>query len=491
MSLDTEGFSEPIQGGKIVITITPEHRLLKLARHLSWEDMLNAILPDLQRTERKRWWVGRPLRVRIHLGIYILQQMLNLTDRGAEQQLQDNAAFRLFCGNGLMKHWHVPDHTKIEAFRSRLTAETQRKLANLMSQQAVHLGYANPAHLDMDSTIQEANIAYPAKPNLLLKVAALAKKVGKALNQRVYQGEKRFNVALGHLRQIALYYFQVKRKNANNIVLKPILQRLWRETYENILPILQHSHQLTQRLKAGKDAYLRRTVEKRQWRGANLIHNLHTQLFEKNPPTLLHPFSLHAQEITCFNKGKLNQKLQFGRAYQLGRIEGNFLFVTECASLHMPDAQSLPDIIDVHEQLFGKNILESTTTDKGYYAYGNEWLLKQKGVKAIYLPRPRRTLFAPPEKTPWSIQQVLHNCRAGIEPLIGHAKHGGQLRKSRMKSDETTKSAGYAAILGFNLRQLTRYLTGEVPPKSEKMDKIAANDGEIELNKIVLTNRVG
>ena len=30
---------------------------------------------------------------------------------------------------------------------------------------------------------------------------------------------------------------------------------------------------------------------------------------------------------------------------------------------------------------------------------------------------------------------------------------GGQLRRSRMKIDETIKASGYASVLGFNLRQ--------------------------------------
>ena len=53
------------------------------------------------------------------------------------------------------------------------------------------------------------------------------------------------------------------------------------------------------------------------------------------------------------------------------------------------------------------------------------------------------------------------NRRAGIEPLIGHAKHGGQLGTSRMKHDDTTLAAGYGAIGGFNLRQLLRHLLGK------------------------------
>lgn len=51
--------------------------------------------------------------------------------------------------------------------------------------------------------------------------------------------------------------------------------------------------------------------------------------------------------------------------------------------------------------------------------------------------------------------------------------------RSRMKSDETTKSAGYASVFGFNARQLTRYLAGEVRPKIDKTASVAANDCHI------------
>ena len=104
MSLDGDGFTEVVSGGVVSITIDEEHRLVKLAQKLPWEDMLGLIVPDLQRTEKKHWWMGRPLRVRIHCGVYVLQQMFNLTDRVAEQQVRDNAAFRLFCGYGILKN---------------------------------------------------------------------------------------------------------------------------------------------------------------------------------------------------------------------------------------------------------------------------------------------------------------------------------------------------------------------------------------------------
>ncbi|HAU1150625.1 TPA: hypothetical protein JBI12_01510 [Legionella pneumophila] len=49
------------------------------------------------------------------------------------------------------------------------------------------------------------------------------------------------------------------------------------------------------------------------------------------------------------------------------------------------------------------------------------------------------------------------NRRSGTEPLIGHAKHGGQIGQSRMKSDNGIESSGYTAVLGFNMRQLIKW----------------------------------
>ncbi len=135
MSLDVDGFTELVSGGVVNIVVDHNHCLIKLTQKLPWDKMLELVLPDLQRTDKKHWWMGRPLRVRVHLGVYVMQQMFDLTDRMAEQQVRDNAAFRLFCGYGLLKKWHTPDPTKIEAFRSRLSPETQRQLANLISQQ--------------------------------------------------------------------------------------------------------------------------------------------------------------------------------------------------------------------------------------------------------------------------------------------------------------------------------------------------------------------
>ena len=55
MSLDVDGFDEPVTGGCVAIAISNDHHLMKLAQKLPWEEMLKLVLPDLQRTDRKHW----------------------------------------------------------------------------------------------------------------------------------------------------------------------------------------------------------------------------------------------------------------------------------------------------------------------------------------------------------------------------------------------------------------------------------------------------
>jgi hypothetical protein len=64
------------------------------------------VLPDLQRTTAKgQWWLGRKLRLRIHLGACLLQWLYNLTDRQVDWAIKDNAAYQLFCGRETAKIW--------------------------------------------------------------------------------------------------------------------------------------------------------------------------------------------------------------------------------------------------------------------------------------------------------------------------------------------------------------------------------------------------
>ena len=136
------------------------------------------VLPDLQRTTAKgKWWLGRKLMLRIHLGAFLLQWLYNLTDRQVDWAIKDNAAYQLFCGRGVVDTWRPPDHTKIEEFRSRLSpdAATSRQSGRRVGHGARLCG---PLEDGCGFNHPKANIAYPSDAQLMVKMTCWSTRCG-------------------------------------------------------------------------------------------------------------------------------------------------------------------------------------------------------------------------------------------------------------------------------------------------------------------------
>lgn len=458
MSICSSGLTAPCRAQSVTITVSPTHPLLHLAQVIPWPTLAALVLPDLKRSTAKgKWWLGRKLKLRIHLGALLLRWLYNFTDRQVEWGLKDNAAYQLFCGWGSVEQWHAPDHTKIEEFRSRLSPETQRRLATEVAVWATALGFADPAAMDIDSTVQEANIAYPSDAHLMRK---LAQKCGKVLAW-IKQAKKRYVPKDLHIDMVAINrkakeYFLLAKNTAME-TRRAVFQAYHTLVKQQVKPMLEFCTALSPQAYAALPWNLRRTIDQitgQGWRFLlDVAHFIRTHSIK--PGKLL---AFHCSAVACIRKGKVGKENEFGRVFQVGRIGGNFLLVGACISLRMGDPASLCPMITEHQRLFGKGTLRSCGTDKGYYSAANrKYLRALPGLEEVGLQQPGLDLNTLSESER-ATRRRLANRRAGIEPLIGHAKQGGQLGHSRMKHDETTLAAGYAAIGGFNLRQLTRHL---------------------------------
>ena len=460
MSLCFSGLHTPCRAAPVVIEVTSHHPLIQLALVIPWHVLAERVLPDLKGTMSKgKWWLGRKLKLRIYLGALLLQWLYDLTDRQVEWAIKDNAAYQLFCGCGIVENWHVPDHTKIEEFRSRLSPETQRQIANQVAVWATQLGFADPSKMDIDATIQEANIAYPSDAHLMVKMTLLVNKVWVYMKKNVsFFADFIATVDVKAVKAKARAYWFDNRKDAEKK--KAAFAELWHESFTQICHVKKYFEVL-----------LDYDIERMPWN----IRRALDQVNEYCSTYFLHvasfmcrgvmvpekALSFHAKAISCFNKGKLGKGLQFGRAFQLGRLGGNFLLAGSCTSLRMEDTDSVRPMIEWHQSLFGQEMLKSCGTDRGYYSSANrQYLESLESLDEFCLQQPGFDIKSVSENDT-VIHARLVNRRSGIEPLIGHAKHGGQLGRSRMKQDETTMAAGYSAVGGFNLRQLVRHLLGK------------------------------
>lgn len=454
MSIDLSGSNAAVVARTVAVLVTEEHPLIKLANTLPWTRLTGLVVEDLKKTTPKgMWWTGRKIRVRMHLGAYLLQKIYNLTDRQVEYGIKDNAAYQIFCGKGIVDGWHFPDHTKIETFRSRLSPETQRVLANQTAKLAVELGFGDPTETDIDSTVQEANIAYPSDANLMTKLTGLARKVINYLKTKT-RGflPEGITVDLKAVKAKARAYFFMP-KNApiekRRLVFKN-LHRLVKQQLRSVVAICnalerKHIRRLPWNIRRAVDQ-----IKNQAWRYLlDVGHFTRTHTIKTGKA-----LAFHAQSVACIRKGKVGRENEFGRVFQLGRIKGNFLFVLGSSSLRMEDKQSFLPMFVEHAILFGGGQPKSVSSDKGYWSAENQRALTSRRIiSGLQRPANIKSRRGVPST---EVQERLQNRRAGIEPLIGHAKHGGQLGRSRMKSDAATLAAGYASVLGFNLRQLSR-----------------------------------
>lgn len=465
MSICESGIRSKVKTGKILVEVTEKHPLIMLAATLPWFELYQIIRPDLEKSTMKGfWWLGRKIKVRIHLAAFILQQLYNLTDRETEYGIKDNAAYRIFCGYGIVDKWHSPDHTKIEKFRSRLSPETQRILANKVAQHAVDLGIADPKDVDIDSTVQEANMTYPTDAKMLRKLAALAAKVSESL-KKIFPGEANFPEI--DLKEIALKarscFFQ--KRYATQEEKSENLAQLWDAVCQPVTQTIQACSGLCEEKLDQLKWNIKRAVDQLVSQGEAYLSA--SKIFiETGKAIKTKKLSFHLSEVECFSKGKAHKKHEFGRAFQLARIGGNFMIAAACTSVRMDDKKSVEPIMAEHEKLFGTNQIESLSTDKGYYSKKNVKHALSKGVSKVGIQAPESTKDNVSQLSAED-KETLYNRRSGIEPLIGHVKQGGQLGRSRMKSDETIKASGYASVLGFNLRQT-------VKAKIKENEKVAA-----------------
>ena len=462
MSICQSGVDRVIQSDNIVMHVSEQHPLIQLGQVLPWSELVEMILSDLKNTKNGFWWIGRKLKVRTHLGVYLLQQMFNKTDRQIEYDVKDNAAYQIFCGRNIVEHWHAPDHTKIEKFRSRLSQETQKRLANKIAHYAVKLGFADCSEVDIDSTVQEANMHYPADSCLLKKLGVMCNKAAHFFNK--INVTEDFKVNMKKISSTAREYFFLAKKAAKSVKYEKLMDLL-KVVAKEVKPIILACERLKEEVIKEMPWNQRRTIQQIRESARQYLKDVKT-FVRKGYVVPTKRLSFHLKEVVCLIKGKLGKKYQFGRVFQLERLKGNFFIVGKCATPHMPDKAAIEPMIKEHENLFGKKRIKSLSTDKAYYSDKNERFLAKKGVEEIGIQRPGNIKKKHPKSLSRVCQEKLANRRSGIEPLIGHLKQGGQLGRSRMKSDKTIEDSGYTAVLGFNMRQLIRHQQGKVGRKA-------------------------
>lgn len=453
MSICKIGLDAKLKSTSIITLVPASDPLIRLANLINWEEMDQIVEDDLRNTKKGFWFLGRRLCLRTHLATFSLQKLFKLTDRETELRIQQSPILQLFTGFGVVRRWRCPDHTKIEEFRSRLTTKTQKNLGDYILKVAVREGFADPKWMDVDSTVQEANMAYPADASLLKKLSLKVNKVIEFMRKKVKSYlPKEIVIDVKAICKKAQEYFFLS-KNAVIEKKREIFNEYFYLVKHELKSAIEFIQKLSHRQLTALPWNIRadcHLIQKDAWNYLlNVAHFTRTNTIRKSKR-----LAFHVAAAVCISKGKLAKKHEFGRQIQIGRMGGNFL-IPLSTEIKMEDKQSLVPMVENHIQIFGQGWLEEIGTDKGYYTRKNIKTISTMGINTDGVQRPITVESRPPDE----ISQPLRDRRAGIEPLISHLKSFG-LGKSKMKSDDATHASVYSCTLGFNLHQILRNLKG-------------------------------
>ena len=427
------------QSTRVKIVLKEDHELVKLTGLVNWLELTEIAMTI---RDSKKAVCGSQPRYRALLGAVALMATKNMTFRDAEDLIAHYAPARYLCD--LMDSDVGLDHVTIFDFTKMLGDVGIAQINHSILSKAQILGIMNPSQLMSDTTAQEAKIPYPTETGLMMRFGQLVQKAVSGLGGKFRDIKDNVKEKVQEIKELVRNsHLFAKGKEQKGKVGRKIYHTV-KELHASLAEILATGSKLTS--KGGKD--LTALV--------SLMDRLLPQiLFFLKTGFVAHKKIIHLQmsELYSIVRGKAGKKVEFGLKWGISRLGGGFLqgFLL-AGGQHAADQKFCLEALNQHQKIFGK----APTTfgfDRGGYSAANIKKAKQLGVKNVGI--------APTGKTPWVVSETLRKSivreRAQVEGGIGTIKSSRYgFNKPNAKSTAAMARCGQRAILGFNMRKLTR-----------------------------------
>lgn len=415
--------------------INLDHELVRLGRLIDWrfiEDRCGAAYSDV---------AGQPpLPTRLMAGLAILKHMQNLSDEALCAHWVENPYFQFFCGEEFFRHELPFDRSSMTRWRQRMGPErldalVQESLAVALKTKALRV--ADCAEVIVDTTVQEKAAAFPTDARLTdrarTRLVRLAQchgvrlrqsyaRVGKLalMQHQRYAHAKQFKRAGRELRFLRVRLGRVMRDIERAIAVTPTLDVHFRSELFNARRVLAY--------KRGRAVARGNTAN----------------------PVPAPIYALHASEVECIGKGKVQKPYEFGVKVSITTTlkpapGGQFVLCATALPGKPYDGHTLATVIPATEAITGIEI-KRIFADKGYRG-GNA--PKPYDMRVFISGQRRRVTDA--------IKRQMRR-RSAVEPVIGHLKVDHRMGRNHLAHATGDAINATLAAAGYNFRRLLAWL---------------------------------
>lgn len=144
--------------------LDPSHKFYMLAEMIDW-DYYEREFGQFYSENNSR----SPKPIRLMVGLVMLQNMFNLSDRVVVRMWIENPYWQFFCGFDFLQ-WKFPlDPSSLTRFRQRLGENGVQKIFKSTVKIALEEGFISSKSLEkviVDTTVMEKNISHPTDAKL-------------------------------------------------------------------------------------------------------------------------------------------------------------------------------------------------------------------------------------------------------------------------------------------------------------------------------------
>jgi transposase, IS5 family len=406
-------------------------------------EVVDALLDDERFFEPYRRFfhatLGRPsIPIEVYLRLMFLKYRYRLGFEPLCREVADSISWQRFCRIPL--GGRVPHPTTLMKITARCGETAVNDLNEALLARAVEARVLKMNRLRADTTVVEANVAYPVDSSLLAKgVARLAKLAHRAralglatrtpLRDRTRSVHRRARDVVNTLRQRGdIARERVQRLNAE-------LAAIARASLREAAAVVRNSRRRLSRLGAQATGVQRAVVEQlvtvaeRLGRVADQTRQRVVDGITPDGATRI--VSLHDPDARPIRKGRLGHPVEFGYKAQIVDNEDGVIVDHTIEVGNPPDAPMLVPAIQRVTRRAGRPP-RAVAADRGYGEAAVEAALHDLGVRDVVLPRKGRPSAARRKTEHRPAFKKLVRWRTGSEGRISCLKRDFGLRRTRI-----------------------------------------------------------
>jgi IS5 family transposase len=428
--------------------LDPNHKLMKLAKRIDWDEVTRKLSKYYSPRGRKA------KRIRMMVALHMLKHMYNLSDQQVVEGLKENLYWMAFCGvpteemaRGKPLSWL--NSSTMTRFRKRIGPEGIKEIEATLLAQILSDKRRRPRVMIADTTCMEKHIAYPTDSALLdkgrrkiIRIIRKIKQSGANIKVKVRSWSRLGKKALCEINRFGRRSKETMHRSlirlgqyAEDVVSKvpEVIKQARRSTKGESRNRIERFCKQLEETSEGLKRVLRQT--KARLRGIHLSDKI---------------YSLEEPQVACISKGKRSKPHEYGSKVSLTISDKGYVITHREYPDNRGDNKTLGEALRDWQEATGR-LPDIVSLDRNYRFKKGQEPEELSGIHRIVIPSvgKKRT----PEESTWWFSKYRRR-RSKVEAVISHLKQDHRMNRCRYKGFEGDQINVTLAVIAWNLKKL-------------------------------------